>query len=483
MSMIVILSAKVSQRNGRLENTEDMNTYGLSLFKRNHAMKSKNKYPRTSKVVVNNSLHLQLPRKSINIIIILVDDMGYSDVGFHGGNINITQNITSIAKYGIRFTNAYVTAPQCSPSRASLLTGLYQQRFGHETNDEFLSCLSNRTVRIIPEYLKPLGYDTGFFGKWNLGDRPNHPKQHGFDSSYGYFDYEDESKANVQFQWRGMNVSGRSYATSVIMGKAIEFISSHQHKRRPFFLYLAPMTPHPPLLFPPSYNDVFEKAVGSIGRRKSLAMIAELDDCVGAVLNALKSLTGQTSAVFFINDNGGASSTADYLNLPLRGFKGEVYEGGVRVSMAMQYIPALEVGGIVSHQPVSTLDILPTVLDLAEEGAEERRGDGQSLVPLLDVAFRRSDVAADLHHQSTVSRTLYWRFWMKGKEPKRAVRDGDWKWVRLGIDHDQLFNLSADIGEHRDVAAARPDVVRDIRQKYFLWERSLPLLNRSSPLK
>eukprot|EP01041_Mallomonas_annulata_P004664 gene4664-9251_t len=426
-----------------------------------------------------------------NIIIILVDDMGYNDVGFHSGCISCTPHLTSIAQNGIQFTNAYVTAPQCSPSRAALLTGIYHQRFGHESNDEFLVCLSNTSTRIIPEYLKSLDYTTGMFGKWNLGDRPNPPDAHGFDESYAYFHYEDETNhGRKTITIDNKNITGRQYATTVIFQKTSQFIQ--KHKDHPFFIYLAPMSPHPPLVFHPKYQKVFETSKGNIIRRKSLAMINELDDGIGSILNILNDLALQNTLLFFINDNGGAvfkSSGSETLNTPLRGYKGEVYEGGVRVAMAIQWPLYIPYGIKISH-PVSSLDVLATILDITKFRNTTKNPllssisiDGQSFLRFIPIKPSNTTSSPSItsykHTKKYIERYFFWRFWMKNKMPKRAARLGDWKWVRIGNANDELYNITADIAESKDLSALYPEVVAKIAKAHRHWESAMPRINRN----
>jgi arylsulfatase A-like enzyme len=425
---------------------------------------------------------------SPNIIIILLDDAGYGDFDSHKVP---TPHLNSISANGVEFRNAYVTAPQCSPSRVGLLTGRYQQHFGHETNTEFLASLSQRSTRIIPQFLPP-HYHSGLFGKWNLGDIPNPPQSHGFHEALLYRHLEESFAANASLLLGDRPVRGRAYSTSLIFQSANEFISnvSASEDRSPFFLYLAPMSPHVPHVFPPSYGNRFNNLDPSlpIARRKVLTMMTEIDDGVGALLGLLerRKLSNGT-LLFLVNDNGAPPVLRSSINpnSPLRGFKGELYEGGIHVKYALQWPSVLSPGQVID-EPVSTLDILPTLLQLWRPqslGVEKEQGlDGRSLLPLL-----RFDRGKDHHlhaplESSQRHRSLFWRFLMSCKSEKRAMRTGALKWVRIGSDPvaAELYNISSDQQETVDLASLLPEVVQEMGREFSDWESQFPAISGRS---
>jgi arylsulfatase A-like enzyme len=428
-------------------------------------------------------------KTSPNIVIILLDDAGYGD--FSGDKVP-TPHLSSIGSNGIEFSSAYVTAPQCSPSRVGLLTGRYQQRFGHETNAEFLAALSHPSTRIIPQLL-PAHYHSGLFGKWNLGDIPNPPKKHGFHEALLYRDLEESFAANTSLLLGDALVRGRAYSTSLIFQSANEFIfnQSVSETRSPFFLYLAPMSPHVPHLFPPSYGDRFDSLDSSlpISRRKVLTMMTEIDNGVGALLRLLerRGLRNDT-LLFLVNDNGAPPVPRSSMNpnSPLRGFKGDLYEGGVRVKYALQWPSVLSPGQVVD-EPVSTLDILPTLLHLWKSpnhfGVGPGHGlDGESLFPLLH--FEENRHPLHLLPPSPRPRPLFWRFLMSCKADRRALRRGALKWVRVGGDGAaaELFNISSDRLETTNLASLLPEAVEEMARQFGAWESQLPALPDRSTL-
>jgi arylsulfatase A-like enzyme len=422
----------------------------------------------------------QVPTSSTslpNIIVILLDDAGYGDFG---GNFIPTPHLDSIRRNGVEFRNAYVTAPQCSPSRVGLLTGRYQQHFGHETNTEFLSALSQSSTRVIPQFL-PHSYCSAMLGKWNLGDFPNPPRHHGFHETLLYRDLEESFHANGTLSLDGLQVHGREYSTSLVFQSANEFILNQTQALRPFFLYLAPLSPHVPLVFPPSYDETFNHLDPSlpVNRRKVLTMMSEIDSRVGSLLHVLdqQNVTNNT-LLFLINDNGAPPVLRSSLNpnSPLRGFKGELYDGGIRVRYFLQWPSVLSANQVV-ESPVSTLDVLPTLLQLFKPHTPDtlRLLDGKSLFPLL-----RFDQTPHLSHTQphhslgAASRTLFWRFLMVCHPEKRAMRRGELKWIKVGGNPAELYNMSSDQFETLNVWAAHPEVVEEMEREYVAWESQFP---------
>jgi arylsulfatase A-like enzyme len=405
------------------------------------------------------------PRRP-NIIVILADDLGYADLGCQGMKDIPTPHIDSLAKDGIRCTSAYVSCPVCSPTRAGLMTGRYQQRFGHEFNpgplrrrdSKFGLPLGEKT---LADRLKALGYVTGLVGKWHLGnDADHHPLRRGFDSSFGFLggahSYLDPKANPADLILRGTEpVDEKEYLTDAFTREASAFIEKNRGK--PFFLYLAYNAVHGPMH--PSRDRIGRfGAIADEKRRTYASMMAALDDGVGAVLGKLREAGLEDDAlVFFLTDNGGPTRVNTSRNDPLRGFKGQVWEGGIRVPFLVRWKARLP-GGKVYGEPVSSLDIVPTALAAAGAPPGADSGlDGVDLAPHLAGKADRPP------HES-----LLWRFGAQA-----AIRQGKWKLVRIGDAAPQLFDLEADIGEAKDLAASRPDETGKLRAALEKWTAGL----------
>jgi arylsulfatase A-like enzyme len=414
-----------------------------------------------------------------NVLILVADDLGYGDVGFQGGTQVPTPNIDALAKSGVRCTSGYVSCPVCSPTRAGLLTGRYQQRFGHEFNPAVLAAggtgqglpVSETT---IADRLKAAGYATGLVGKWHQGEEEQfHPLNRGFGEFFGflrgahsYFQSDDPRWGSLL---RGrQKVDTGEYLTRVLAREACGFIDRHQ--REPFYLYLAFNAVHTPMEAPPETVAKLNGVASPI-RRTYLAMTAELDAAVGTVLEKVRSAgLDENTLVFFLSDNGGPIgkfSPNASANGPLRGSKGDTWEGGIRVPFVVRWSGKLPAGKAYD-QPVISLDIGPTALAVAGIGVKpEWQLDGVNLLPYL--AGKNELPPHD---------ALYWRF---GKQ--MAVRQGNWKLVRPDratkgeygdIAKDaMLFNLAADIGERTDLASRHSDKVRDLQATWDRWNATL----------
>jgi len=420
-----------------------------------------------------------------NVIIIFTDDLGYGDLCGWGCSDAITPNIDAIAGGGIRFTSGYVTAPVCSPSRAGLMTGRYQQRFGHEYNAGSVDrChelgLGTATTEVmLPQLMKQAGYATGMVGKWHLGSRPQfHPTQRGFDEFFGFLhggnlylerlDRPDahfvtsalESFTDRRHQLnpilRGTDpVEEQEYLTDAFTREALAFIDRHHDE--PFFLYVPYNAPHTPLQVTSKYYDRFDHIADEKHRIFS-AMVNAVDEGVGAILKRLKD-TGieDDTVVIFMSDNGCALYTEACFNDPLLAGKGFHFEGGVRVPFSVRW-PGHITPGTVIDTPVSALDILPTVVELAGGRLPSDRAiDGVSLAPLFagDSSF--------VPHQQLV--------WRSGEN--FAIRRGDWKLVSLNQRSTFLFDLATDIGEKNDLAAQRPEIVRELTEAFRVWQADM----------
>jgi arylsulfatase A-like enzyme len=410
------------------------------------------------------------PAGKPNLIVIVGDDMGYADVGVHGCKDIPTPNLDALAKSGVRFTNGYVTGPYCSPTRAGLLTGRYQQRFGHEFNPAGGGNEVGLSVKetTIADRLKAAGYATGMVGKWHLGDAEQfHPMRRGFDSYFGFLGgahaYFPEVKAAPIL--RGTKpVEEKEYLTDAFGREALAYVEAH--KAHPFFLYLAFNAVHTPM----HADDARLKKFASIAnpmRQKYAAMMFAMDEAVGQLLAKLRDekLTENTLIVF-VSDNGGptmqGTSINASVNTPLRGSKRTTLEGGVRVPFFVSW-PGKVPAGATDDRPVIQIDFLPTLLAAAGvEAKPEWKLDGVNLLPYLV-----GDRKATIPHEA-----LFWRF---GQQ--MAVRKGDWKLVKYdlaaeggsGTSPARLYNLKDDIGEATDLAAKNPEKVKELQADWDRW--------------
>ncbi|HTU26413.1 MAG TPA: sulfatase-like hydrolase/transferase, partial [Pirellulales bacterium] len=360
------------------------------------------------------------------------DDLGYGDLGVHGGTLVPTPNLDALATSGVRCTNGYVSAPYCSPSRAGLLTGCYQTHFGHEFNphegnEATLGLpLDQRT---LADYLRDAGYATALVGKWHLGfDSAHHPQSRGFDDFFGFlvgghnFILHKDAKPNfssarsTNMIYRGHDLQSLDgYTTDLFTDEAIAFIDRQQEK--PWFLYLAYNAVHDPLQIADKLRDRIPADVADPDRRAYASLLLGLDDGIGRVTKHLheKGLERDT-LIFFFSDNGGpghkrmmAYNAA--VNTPLRGDKAQTLEGGIRVPTFISW-PGKLPAGKAYDQPIIALDVLPTALTAAGMVIPDHR-DGVDLLPYLSGKNDQPPHAA-----------LYWRF-----GPQKAVRQGNWKLV------------------------------------------------------
>jgi len=402
-----------------------------------------------------------------NILFIVGDDLGYADVGFHGCKDISTPNLDALAAAGVRFTSGYVTGPYCSPTRAGLMTGRYQTRFGHEFNPGGAHGLP-RSETTIADRLKAAGYVTGLVGKWHLGSEPSqHPQQRGFDEFFGFL-----GGAHSYFDRAGIlrghePIRELDYTTDAFGREAAAFIE--RHKSAPWFLYLAFNAVHTPLHATENRLAKFT-GITDPKRRAYAAMTLAMDDAIGVVRKKLAD-TGlePNTFLFFISDNGGptmpGTTTNGSRNDPLRGSKRTTLEGGIRVPFLMVWPGRIRPG--VYDYPVIQLDATATALELA--GVSANNLDGVNLLPYL--SGEKSGPPHD---------ALYWRF---GEQ--MAIRVGDYKLVRYdanadtrtggrrqGVTPAKLYHLASDIGETNDLAAAQPDKVKELQAKWDAWNKS-----------
>ncbi len=458
--------------------------------------------------VVFTSVAAAAERKP-NILIIMADDLGYGDLGFQGGRDIPTPNLDALARSGVRFTSGYVSASWCSPTRAGLLTGRYQERWGHEpTGGHGQGVAADEKARARPPLSLPLsettiadrlraaGYATGIVGKWHLGTTPDyHPQQRGFDELFGFLggghSYQN-GLPNIVFPDRtgaGQDVGSRmegnilrgtesveepGYLTDAFGREAVSFIERHQDD--PFFLYLSFNAVHTPM----HADDVRLAKFAAIKdpvRRTYAAMTLAMDDAIGRVIDKLKQADlEEDTLIFFLSDNGGPTihkfAYNASRNTPLRGSKGTSLEGGIRVPFVVSWKGHLPAGEVYD-QPVIQLDILPTALAAAGVEAEpDWKLDGVNILPQLE---NRSTAPP---HEA-----LYWL-----TIGQTAVRRGDWKLVRYMNKIDEgdvhrsenppltphrLYNLRDDIGETRDLAASEPDKVEELKALWDKWNATM----------
>jgi arylsulfatase A-like enzyme len=410
-------------------------------------------------------------KRSPNIVLLYADDAGYADFGFQAQPAadmeTLTPHIDSIATAGVRFSNAYMSGCVCSPSRAGMLTGRYQTRFGHEFNIPPGYMLGGLPLSetMMPARLNKLGYQTAIIGKWHLGyPVPYQPNKRGFgwfygllQGSRGYFPYPKPTAHRV-IQENGKPTKEVGYVTDRFGDAAVRFIE--QHKDESFFLFVSFTAPHGPLQAKPSDLKKLE-SIQRPRRRKYAGLIKSLDDNVGKVLAALaRHGLDANTLVIFTNDNGGQTGTGAN-NAPLRGRKGMLLEGGIRVPMCMRWPGKIEAGSVIDD-PVISLDFLPTFVAMGGgKVAAEWNLDGLNLLPRLSGK-----------QDALPTRPLYWR--KGGKNKEIAMRYGDLKLHftdRSKSPDPALYDLSDDIGEAKDLAATLGETVKEMRAMLATWEQ------------
>ncbi|MBM3783458.1 MAG: hypothetical protein FJW30_03810 [Acidobacteria bacterium] len=416
-----------------------------------------------------------------NIVVLIVDDLGYADLGFTGAKDIPTPHIDALAKASVYCTNGYVSHPFCSPTRAGLMTGRYQQRFGHENNPRYDR--TDRTAGLpldqvtLAQVLAKAGYRTGLTGKWHLGATPEmHPMRRGFREMYGflggghdYFLSETEGNPReylIPLERDGKPERFEGYLTERLSDEAAAFVKRAQ-VNEPFFLYLTYNAPHTPVQVPESYLSRLAH-IPDDGRRRYGAMISAVDDGVGQLMTALKE-TGlaENTLLFFISDNGGPITVTKCSNGPYRAGKGSVYEGGIRVPFLVHW-PAKLKGGSRFDAPVCSIDFFATACAAAGASLpKDRAMDSMDLLPFL-TKRRKGDPHTAL-------------FWRTGGGASWAMRSGNWKLVRFQGKAAELFDLSADVGEQSDQAGTRPDVVRRMEERLNRWNSELVQPKFESP--
>ncbi|MDP3068790.1 MAG: sulfatase-like hydrolase/transferase [Opitutaceae bacterium] len=425
-----------------------------------------------------------------NILLIVADDLGYNDVGFQGGRDIPTPHLDKLAASGVRCTSGYVSYPVCSPSRAGFITGRYQQRFGHEFNPRWnLESkidglpLSQSTMG---DALRGAGYTTGVIGKWHLGAHPQfHPNRRGFDEFYGFLGgghrYLPGSHVDVEVgAGKKMETHADAEHASPMLRNTVEepeppelttklgeeaaaSVTRHARDAKPWFLYLAFNAPHTPLQ---ARTDMLAKFahIADERRRTYAAMVATVDEAVGRVLGALDA-TGQRerTLVFFFSDNGGPmtkrNANASHNGI-LRGQKGDIFEGGIRVPFVVSWPGRLPAGRSYA-EPVIALDVLPTALAAVGVKRDPKLPplDGVNLLPFLTGETKTPPHAR-----------LFWRM---DDGAAFAVREGKWKWFRTYENAPQLYDLVADPSEKNDLVAKHPEVAARLAASVAEWNRGL----------
>ncbi|KJF43963.1 sulfatase-like hydrolase/transferase [Draconibacterium sediminis] len=417
---------------------------------------------------------------SPNLVLILVDDMGYADVGFNGCTDIPTPNIDKLAEGGVRFTNGYVSYCVCGPSRAGLLTGRYQDRFGFSRNPLFAPNDPGMglplTEETLADALKKAGYKSLAIGKWHMGAHESlHPLKRGFDDFYGFLSgghryFPEELTLNDPFeatsQYDGYKtrllrnyerVDETEYLTDALSREAVSYIEIN--KDNPFFIYLAYNAPHAPLQATEKYLSRFEN-IDNKKRKTYAAMVSAVDDGVGLILNKLEELNlEENTLVVFLSDNGGPENHNASDNGILRGQKGDLFEGGIRVPFAMKWSGTIPAGEVYEN-PIISLDIFATII--AQSGKEiplKNEIDGIDLIPYL-----KGENNSQPHDQL---------FWRKFDAQDYAVRQGDDKLLIKADSKNMLFNLTNDISEENNLEEQKPDRILQLTKEFQNWNRNM----------
>ena len=417
-----------------------------------------------------------------NLIVVMADDLGYADVGFNGCKDIPTPNIDSIASHGVRCTNGYVSYSVCGPSRAGFITGRYQQRFGFERNPQYQPNDPNmgltRKEKTMAELLAPVGYHSGVIGKWHLGAhvQTSHPMKRGFNEFYGHLGgghkympedlvIKDSAKAKGEGEsyrtWILKNhkpVPPRKYLTDEFSDEAVSFVE--RNKAKPFFLFLSYNAPHTPLQATAKYLNRFTH-IKDPKRKTYAAMVSAIDDGVGLLLKSLrKNKLEENTIVAFLSDNGGPITKNASRNSPLRGAKGDVWEGGHRVPFALQWKGTLPAGKTYDH-PVSSLDFAATMVALSGAKVDKAKPlDGVNIIPYLTGK-----------NPNPPHEVLYLR---KFDQQSYSARKRNYKLVipfRNG--KPQLYDLDEDIGETSNLASSKPKILAELNDLRKEWVAQL----------
>ena len=426
----------------------------------------------------------------LNVVVIFADDMGWGDVGYHGYDDIMTPSIDKLANNGVWFEQGYVSASVCGPSRIGMLTGVHQQKMGIYGNSQQNEI--PREQRLIFELMQNRGYRTGVIGKWHLGDNTGRPNERGVDFFYGFHngshsyirsnDHYDgvinEAPIYRNDQIEPPIQEEAGYLTEMFSQEAVEFINESADE--PFFLYMAYNAVHSPWQVPPSYIRRVEHLDAEDERKFFAGMVLALDDGIGDIMGALKENgLKENTMVFFLSDNGtprgqGIANPGEktrgntVMSNPghLNGFKGDTYEGGIRVPFLFHWPSSGLEPGTRYDKPVSSLDIVPTIMGRFRFGLRNATGlpfDGVDLMPHLTGCFGPD------------SRPHQQMFWRRGED--YAIRDGDWKLTvndQSGPETIRLFNLADDSGEWNDLVYDHLDIAQRLKDDFDAWDSVLP---------
>ncbi len=405
------------------------------------------------------------PTSQPNILIILADDLGFNDLSCQGSKDILTPNIDRIAEGGVSFTDAHPTASVCSPSRAGLLTGRYQHRFGHEANTPPKGFGMDVDEKTLGDSLRSLGYRTGIVGKWHVGNGEEHyPNRRGFDYFYGlrggsrsyFYNPEKNDRPNDPhaIEFNGKQIKFDGYLTDVLGDKAVEFIES---KKQPFFLFLSFTAPHTPMEATEEDLAKFSN-IKNKKRRIYAAMVWAMDRAVGKAIKCLEhNGLSDNTIIWFLSDNGGPTSSNSSDNSPLSGFKGIKFEGGIRVPFILNWKNHIKAGSQFDGL-TSALDIFPTCV--AAAGGNPSKGkplDGTNLIPFITGNENGSP------HQK-----LYWhKLWFS------AMRDGKWKLIYVDTYGYALYNLENDLSEQNNLAEEMLERLEAMKAGLNTWKASM----------
>ena len=432
-----------------------------------------------------------------NIVFILADDMGWSDLGCYGADLCETPNIDSLAAGGVKFTDAYAM-PVCTPTRAALLTGRHAARvqmtvwsenalMGGPQNRKLLPADSLHSLphseTTLAKHLQKAGYLTALVGKWHLGDADHYPETHGFDVNIGGARWGAPQTFWYPYRGEGRFAPGYRYVPHLEFGKPGEYLTDRLTDEalavidkagdKPFFLYLSHHAPHTPIEAKAEDVKYFESKLRPEMKHQNAVyagMLKSLDESVGRILAKLNDRgLDKNTIVIFASDNGGfigidkkAGQTVPATNnAPLRSGKGSCYEGGIRVPMIVHW-PGVTSRGAVCREPVTVVDLLPTLLDATGiELPDDVTFDGLKLTPLLkDPSAKLDRKALHFHYPHYYSTTT----------PVSAIRSGDWKLLEYYEDNRvELFNLKEDLGETKDLANQHPQRTAQLRKQLQRW--------------
>tara|TARA_B100001063_G_scaffold240143_1_gene264717 strand:- start:10227 stop:11630 length:1404 start_codon:yes stop_codon:yes gene_type:complete len=421
-----------------------------------------------------------------NIVLILTDDLGYNDVGFNGSTEIMTPNIDSIANNGVLFTDGYVSYPVCGPSRAGLMTGRYQDTFGFGKNPLFAPKDPNMGLTLseqtMADMLKLSNYTTLAVGKWHLGAHESlRPMKRGFDHFFGFltgghrffpeeWTLADETKVKNQgaaYRTKllrdDQRVEEKEYLTDALSRESVDFIDKNSDK--PFFIYLAYNAPHGPLQATQEYLDRYDH-IEENSRKTYAAMVSAVDDGVGDIISKLKEKgIYDNTIIYFLSDNGGRLR-GDSDNGELRGKKGNLFEGGIRVPFAMQWPKEIE-GGQVFKKPIISLDIFATLKEITSpEIRSKNELHGVNLIPFL-----KGENKNDPH------KFLFWRNNLMQNDPNLriealALRSGEFKFIK-NKETDALYNLKNEVFEETNLKNQKIEIYDSLNNKFNEWYKTL----------